>query len=428
MLDKLLSMLRQYDMVRPGDRVFCAVSGGADSVALLYAMYLLKDKLAIDLAAVHYNHGLRREESDADEAFVRKLCRRLDIPLSVGSGSVKAGKKGLEAAAREARYAYFATLPGKLATAHTADDNAETVLLHLIRGTGLKGLGAIAPVRGSLIRPMLTVTRDEVLSFLADHNLTYVTDSSNQSDAFLRNRLRHHVMPLLKQENPRLSQNLSAMALRLREDEAALNGNWDLSGGLDIRQFSQLPPAMASRMAAAFLESCGVREPEAEHVRLVSALAVSDKPSASADLPGGVRVARCYDRLIKLEESPGLAPVKLACPGVTRLPELGLRVLCEQAQTTDSTADSFVVVPVGTLVLRSRQSGDRLRLPGGSKDLKKLFIDKKIPAHQRSGIPVLADDAGVLGVYSIGVNLDRAAHQKPAVRVTITKERSEEEK
>ena len=156
MLNKLLKQMRQYDMVSKGDRIICAVSGGADSVALLFGMYLLREKLGITLMAAHFNHHLRGEESNRDEQFVRDFCQRYDIPLEVGSAQVVSGKKGLEAAAREARYAFFATLDGKIATAHTADDNAETVLMHLVRGTGLRGLGGINPVNGNIIRPMLT--------------------------------------------------------------------------------------------------------------------------------------------------------------------------------------------------------------------------------------------------------------------------------
>ena len=159
MRNKLLRMIRQYDMIMPGDTVVCAVSGGADSVALLFAMYLLKDKLDIRLEAAHFNHHLRGEESDGDEAFVREFCGRYDIPLHVGSEEVRSGKKGLEAAARDARYAFLRSLDGKISTAHTADDNAETVIMRMIRGTGLKGLGAIVPVSGNVIRLMLLINR-----------------------------------------------------------------------------------------------------------------------------------------------------------------------------------------------------------------------------------------------------------------------------
>ncbi len=145
MRNKLLRMIRQYDMMAPGDTVICAVSGGADSVALLFAMYLLRDKLDIRLEAAHFNHHLRGEESDGDEAFVREFCGRYDIPLHVGSAEVHPGKKGLEAAARDARYAFLRSLNGKIATAHTADDNAETVIMRMIRGTGPERAGRHRP-------------------------------------------------------------------------------------------------------------------------------------------------------------------------------------------------------------------------------------------------------------------------------------------
>ena len=222
MLNKLERFLREQNMIRPGDTVICAVSGGADSVALLFALYLLKEKLDITLEAAHFNHHLRDAESDRDAAFVANLCDRYEIPLHLGEGQIIPGKKGLEAAARDARYAFLRSLPGKIATAHTADDNAETVLMHLIRGTGLKGLGGITPIHGNVIRPMLRITRQEVEAFLEEWCLSHIEDSSNETDAFLRNRIRHHVMPLLVRENPKIAENLSQMALRLRLDEEFL--------------------------------------------------------------------------------------------------------------------------------------------------------------------------------------------------------------
>lgn len=417
MLNGLLSMIRRYEMVKPGDTVTCAVSGGADSVALLFALYLLREKLDIDLRAAHFNHHLRGEESQRDEAFVRDFCSGYGIPLSVGQGNVVPKEKGLEAAARDARYAFLETLPGKIATAHTADDNGETVLMHLVRGTGLKGLGGIAPVRGKLIRPMLLINRQQVMDFIREYSLPFVEDSSNATDAFLRNRLRHNVMPLLKTENPKLAENLSAMALRLREDEAALTENWDFSQGLSVEKVKAAPAAKQSRMLSAFLESCGVKEPAAQHIDLALSLVHSQNPSAKASFPGGVTVAREYDRLVTAAETEAIAPVALNCPGITEIPALGLTVICREADSLCNNENTFTVHPEGTLILRSRCSGDALRLPGGTKSLKKLFIDRKIPANQRPFIPVLADDAGVLGVCGIGVDGNRAAKSLPAVQI-----------
>ena len=405
MQNKLLSFVREQGMIQSGDTVVCAVSGGADSVALLFALYLLKEKLNITLEAAHFNHHLRGAESDRDEAFVTELCDRYDIVLHRGSGEVVPGKKGLEAAARDARYGFLRSLPGKIATAHTADDNAETVLMHLVRGTGLKGLGGIAPIYGNVIRPMLKITRQEVENFLEEWCLSHIEDSSNETDAFLRNRIRHHVMPLLTAENPRIAENLSQMALRLRLDEEHLARQADFDVLPSVESLKAMPKALRSRTLETFLQKSGVKEPEDAHIALAESLLFSEKPSAKASFPGNVTIARQYDALVCLPKTEILQETVLTCPGETILP--GLRVICEPAAKRVNTTEAFTVCPTGTIRLRSRKSGDHIRLSGGSKSLKKLFIDRKVPAARRDQIPVIFDDAGILGVYTIGANWDR---------------------
>lgn len=417
MLNKLHRFISQNEMVQPGDHVICAISGGADSVALLFAMYLLREKLRIALEAAHFNHNLRGDESQRDEEFVRQLCDRLDIPLHVGTGCIEAGKKGLEAAARDARYAYLLSLGGKIATAHTANDNAETVLMHLVRGTGLKGLGGIVPMNGRLIRPMLNVTRQEVLAFLAEYNLSFVEDSSNNSDRFLRNRLRHNVMPLLEGENPSLVENLSAMALRLRKDDQLLEELAQDSATVNVTKLRALPESLRSRVIVNFLKNGGVREPEAEHIDAIGRLIDSDKPSARIMLGNGINVARRYDTIEFQESVEELEEIALPCPGTIVLENIGVRICCEPAVCVVDTADAFTIIPKGQIVIRSRQAGDRIRLYAGTKDLKKLFIDRKIPAIRRMQIPVLSDDAGVLGVYGFGVSRERLAFDENAVLI-----------
>ena len=396
MLSKLLAFLRGHNMVQPGDTVICAVSGGADSMALLQGMYRLREKLGITLEAAHFNHNLRGEESHRDEAFVRDFCQNRNIPLHVGSAQVEAGEKGLEAAAREARYAFFATLSGTIATAHTADDNAETVLMHLVRGTGLKGLGGIAPVRERIIRPMLEITRQEVLAFLEAEGVSYVTDSSNGTDAFLRNRIRHHVMPLLKEENPSVAENLSATALRLRQDEQILDSMAELT--TDIHGLRKMPPALQTRVLQKLLLDFGVQEAEAHHVAELRSLVYSENPSAYNQFRG-VLIGRQYDTLVKLEALPPMERGILQCPGETEFPELGIKVICEE-----NLMDGYRVHVRGDLILRSRKEGDTIRLPGGTKTLKKLMIDQKIPAKQRDHIPVIADADGIVLVKDLWVD------------------------
>ena len=401
MLNKLRVFSKAHGLIFPGDTVVCAVSGGADSMALLWALYLLKEEWNLNLSAAHFNHHLRGEESDRDEAFVREFCEGYGIPLHVGSAQVVSGSKGLEAAARDARYGFLQTLTGKIATAHTADDNAETVLMHLVRGTGLKGLGGIAPSRGSLIRPMLNVTRSDVEAFLEEYAVPHIDDSSNATDAFLRNRLRHSVMPLLKEENPRIAENLSAMALRLRLDENALTELAHVDNPPKVDTLRIIAPAVRTRALEHFLKESGVREPEAAHIRLLESLVFSENPSAQANFPGNITIGRNYNHLEVVAVSP--------------LPEL--RYTCSSETDIINTPDTFTVVPVGNIFTRPRMSGDTIRLPGGTKSIKKLFIDRKIPAALRDSIPILCDDLGILAIPGIGVNLDRAATALPAVRI-----------
>ena len=425
MQNRLLKFVREQNLIAPGDTVICAVSGGADSVAMLFALYLLREKLGITLEAAHFNHNLRGEESLRDETFVRELCARYDIPLHAAFGEIRPGKKGLEAAARDARYAFLESLPGKIATAHTADDNAETILMHLVRGTGLKGLGGIAPQRGKLIRPMLGITRREVEDFLAEWHLPHVEDSTNETDAFLRNRLRHHVMPLLAEENPRIAENLSQMALRLREDEACLSRQSHYETLPEVEALRTLPSAVRSRMLERFLKENGVREPEDVHIAQAEALVFSESPSASAAFPGGVTLSRQYGRLTANPTGEAFTPVTLTCPGSAEM--AGIRITCEPAGELAQSENLLTVCPVGKISIRPRQTGDKIRLSRGSKSLKKLFIDRKIPAADRERIPVVCDETGIPGVYSIGVNLERAAQILPAVTIRFERIQGETE-
>ena len=402
MQSKVLSIIRRYEMVRPGEKVICAVSGGADSMALLWCLWLERERLGIEVEAAHFNHHLRGAESDRDEKFVRDFCGFYDIPLHVGGAEVKPGKKGLEAAAREARYAFLRGLDGTIATAHTADDNAETVLLHLIRGTGLRGLGGITPKADGLIRPMLDVTRGEVERFLAENYISHIEDSSNGTDTFLRNRIRHQVLPLLVSENPSLAENLSAMAQRLRDDEEALDKASQIEYPPSVERLRAMEPALRRRALERYLRCIGVKEPEAKHIQQAENLVLCANPSAHARFPGGVVLRRSYNSLIAGAAAEPLKTRTIA-PGQTLdLPECGLKVTCQTGE-----GEGLRVYTDGTISLRSRLPGDEITLPGGTKPLKKLFIDRKIPQHHRLCVPVIADEKGVLAVYGVGVNQAR---------------------
>ena len=227
--EKILTAIKQYNMLDGCKSVTVAVSGGADSVALLHSMKMLQQELKVELSACHVNHNLRGEESDGDEAYVRSLCSELGVPVRVFSVDVSGSvvkHQSIEEKARELRYEAFARMSGELgsrvATAHNACDNTETVLLNLLRGTGLKGLCGIPPVRDYLIRPLILCTRDEIEGYCRENGLRYVTDSTNASTAYTRNRIRIELVPKLLEIHPSLHEGVGRMTLALSEDSRFL--------------------------------------------------------------------------------------------------------------------------------------------------------------------------------------------------------------
>ena len=220
--------IERYSMINKGDTVIAAVSGGADSVALLYVLYSLKDELGFSLAACHVNHNLRGEESDSDERFVRRMCRFLDIPLytaSIKVNDLRQKHDSLEECARRLRYEFFESISKDrlIATAHTASDNCETILINMVRGTALSGICGIPAKRDNIIRPLLYNTREDIELYCSENCLDYVTDSTNLSDDYTRNRIRHKVVPLLKEINPSLFSAISRLSQSVSDDDRYLD-------------------------------------------------------------------------------------------------------------------------------------------------------------------------------------------------------------
>ena len=324
MKDKVLSWMREQRMTAPGDTVICAVSGGADSVCMLHVLLSLRTALGITVEAVHFNHHLRGAESDRDEAFVRALCAKLDVALHIGNGDVRARAakrhESVEEAARALRYAFFASLPGLIATAHTQDDNLETVLLNLTRGTGLAGLCGIPPKRESFIRPMLAVSRTEIEAYLEQNGLSHVTDSTNFLPDARRNRLRQSVIPLLKAENPSLCETAFRMCRLLEADEAQLSAQAEvvlqqarLADGVQCSILAAYPQAVRTRAVKLLLSEIRAPKLSARHIDAVDRLLFSACPSACISLPGGYTARREYDRLLLTTDSPAsFEPVVLS--------------------------------------------------------------------------------------------------------------------
>ena len=406
--------------LQPGDHVVCALSGGGDSVALLHCLRSIREELGFTLSAAHFNHCLRGAESDGDEAFVRQLCRDWNIPLAVGRGDPRTlTGKSPEEAARILRYEFLLAQDGVITTAHHADDQMETVLLNLLRGTGLKGLCGMPVRSGRLLRPMLEVPKEAVEAYLEAHSLACRFDSSNGEDDALRNRIRHHILPFFRAENPNFPAVFGRMTALLQQDEAWLEAqtvellrNSAEKNGYNCVKLRNSPVNLRSRAIRQLLP---ISKPSMAHVEEVEKLLADTTGSASIDLPGGVTAIREYEILrFTKTESKSFAPMALRPGETVQLPGLTATMdgpcVCRTG-TDDKTV--FAIKASGELppaiTLRPRQTGDSLRLPGGTKTLKKLMIDRKIPAAQRELLPVLADDRGVIAVYGLGCDTARKA-------------------
>ena len=313
-------MLRFSDengLLPEGSVILTALSGGRDSMALLTALSLAAADRGWTVLAAHYDHGLRGEESRRDRDFVSAWCRDHGIPLAIGEGDVagqaKRDRRGIEETARSMRYDFLyetarAVGASVIATAHNAEDNAETVLLHLTRGAGLDGLTGIPPRRGKLVRPLLASSRDEIDAFLSRNSIPWVEDSTNAQTVYARNRIRREVLPVLKELNPNLTETLTANLARLRADRDWLNAQ--AQPALDLAEKSpgrvtvpasaltELPPTVAVRVVKGLLAALDRWTVSAAHLEQVLSLAAREDPSAFVRIPGGVTARREYDRLV----------------------------------------------------------------------------------------------------------------------------------
>ena len=414
---KALETIRAHGMLQKG-HVLAAVSGGADSVSLLHLLLSLREEFGFSLEAAHVNHGLRGEEADRDERFVRALCAEWDVPLhvlraDVAAEAAKTGE-GLEACGRRVRYAFFDSLArGEIATAHTRDDNAETVLLHLMRGSGLRGLCGIPPVRGSVIRPLLDVSRAEVEAYCAENGLSFVTDSSNASGAFARNRVRHEILPAMRTVNPAVSDALVRCSASLSKDADCLEAltrelleRAKRPFGYDAAALLAAHPALTSRAVEAILREAMREKPQAHHVercvRLLSAGgAVQTEKGTTVCTYGGVLYVRIPLRrawTAPIENDTAVLPFgrvriqKLSAENIQKIhKDLLPSCLCCDTIASD-------------VFFRSRLPGDRMTRAGasGSKSMKKLMEERGVPACRRNDVPILTDGERVLWAEGIG--------------------------
>lgn len=462
LLDRVRSALVRHQMVRPGERVIVAVSGGPDSVALVHLLHRLAPEWGLSLHLFHMDHALRGTASRADAAYVAELARRLSLPLTTAvlePGELAREPGSLEANARRRRYAEIRRLAAaigaqRVATGHSRNDQAETVLMRLLRGSGTTGLAGIPPVREEdglvIIRPLLTCSRAEIEEYCRAHKLAPRLDASNLQQDFLRNRIRNELLPILADRyHAAVVDNLAQVAELLREDDRLLaelaqqacarcgwraertpSGAWAVE--LDGPRLLQEPPALARRVVRMAVQRVAGAEyaPGLPAVSRALELAGRTDGSHRLDLPQGVCLTVAYGRCrfarAADESAPrgGLWP--LAIGGETAIPELGLRVYTEvlpaSAVPGTEPADEAWLdrdrLP-GTLAVRLRQPGDRLWPVGmeGSKKLQDILVDAKVPRDRRDRLPLLV--AGDEVVWVPGIRRDRRFRPDSETRTVL---------
>lgn len=455
MIKKVENFIKKESMISPNDKVILALSGGPDSMALLALLKELEDKMGFTVIAAHLNHGLR-EEADGEAAFVEDYCSQRGIPCYVRKVNIKEAArregKTLEEAGREERYRFFRELKEELgahriATAHHQDDLAETVLHHIIRGTGIKGLRGIMPVNGDLIRPLLVVTRREIEEYLDMRGIPYCIDMSNYEPVYLRNRIRNELIPYLKREfNPRLVESLCQLAgiarmenevLELEAEkywEKVLRSREEGKLVLDVPSLTLLHPAYQHRLVIkALKEVRGGKEGDINLKEVEDVLNLLQKTGSSRiiHLAGGVKANKAYQELIisTREEEKAAYAYQVKIPGEIYIPELDEVYVFEVADIERMDKEGAVAyLDYGRLkfplFIRSRKPGDVFRPAGlkGSKKIKDFFIDEKIPLSRRDKIPLLAAGEKIYAILGMRV-AEEAAVNQDTQKVLVIKKR-----
>ena len=444
MLKKVRDYMREHEMTAPGDAVIVALSGGADSVCLLTVLKQLATPEFL-LRAVHVHHGIRGAEADRDEAFAQKLCESLSVPLCVAYCHVPAyaAEHGLseEEAGRILRYQVLEKEAGKweqelpagsrvkIALAHHRDDNAETILHHLLRGSSLTGLAGIRPVQGRRIRPLLCVGREEIRAYLEAGHISWCEDSTNQSPDYTRNRIRSQVLPLLKtavneqaEEHILQAGQIIGQAdayLRQQAEEIwqeAVCGREEDLAAIPLTAFARQPEILKTYLLRHMLDQLhpGWKDIGSRHFTAIAELA--GKPVGSRlDLPGGLMARTGYETLEIVRKTEREVSVKTESGADGEIhgrqtdPELHMTVFSRQKDQEipkNQYTKWFDYDKIkGTLSVRTRRTGDYLILPsGGSKTIARYMIDEKIPKEKREQILLLAEGSHVLWVVGFRIS------------------------
>lgn len=451
---QVFDVVNKYKMIKRGDIVLVMVSGGPDSVSLARLLSQSRDELGIKVSFLHVNHRLRGKHSDTDQAFVEDMAANWDIDLIVETVDTRQycleNKLSLEDGARRIRYEKAELRAGelgatKIATAHTADDNAETFIMRTLRGAGLTGLTGIPPVRGKIIRPLIETFRQDILKYCIDQNINYIVDLTNLEPAFFRNKIRLQAVPKLDELFPAWKSNLLKTTAILREDLAYLNkvGESELGKAvvqqtgelisLDIKKLNDLDPAVKRIVIRKAIEAIAgdLKQIEFKHAELITGK-LSEPGNFSLDLPGDLIALREYDKLLFKRESVArrIGKTPLAIGSQTGVHEAGINLELEVIKNRELKYNKDIAYLdldkiEGTLHIRQTQAGDRFNPLGvkGSKKLSDYFADKKIPRRLREKALVVIDASKILWV--VGFEISELAKIDPGTDQILKIRRTE---
>ncbi|MBW1690598.1 MAG: tRNA lysidine(34) synthetase TilS [Deltaproteobacteria bacterium] len=435
----VLSTIREHKMINSGERVIVAVSGGPDSVCLLEILFQLREILNICLIVAHLDHGLRPGEDESETEFVEKLASRLGLAFTHERAAQLANAHGssLEETAREIRYKFFERSlkehhAQRVALGHNKNDQAETVLMNILRGTGSSGLSGMPPVRDNLfIRPLIKTTRDELLAYLREKDLSYMTDSSNLEKKHLRNRMRLELIPSLLTYQPRLIEHLNDLAFLCREEnrfmeqearkclQDMVSNSSEGTFDLPLAVVTGLPSPLKYRVIREAIKRAkgNLRRVHFRHIRAITDLVENRKPQAGINLPDHVVVKKIYDRLrFSRAEEPEAVDFSYAITGAGIIPirEINMSIACEEVPrqrfTGRSQSDRECFLDLEALrwplKVRNFRAGDKFMPLGlnGFKKLKDLFIEQRIPSGDRKRIPILESNGDIAWVCGIRID------------------------
>ena len=453
--EKVIKTIRKHSMIDEGDKVLIAFSGGIDSTALVHVLYGLKDRLRIKLYAAHVNHKLRGKDSDLDALFVEKTCRELGIPLFSEDFDIKGfaeqRKMGIEDAARTIRYEYFDRIAAKtgaqkIALAHSADDNIETFLMRLIRGSGLKGLESIPYLRGKIIRPLIEITRAELEEYLRSIKVKARVDRTNRETRFTRNRVRNNLLPALESYNSNirrvLLRTIAAVSadhdfIRKRSEEMFMKLLISHAGDeltLDIEKLSKLEPAIETEVIRLAIEAVkkDLIDVSFNHIDEIVKLLGSKR--AEVDLPGlYVYINKGQLKMSRsqyVNKGASAFSHQLDVPGEINMPEIGLslesQVLDTYKMNEIRLQDPFQAYLdydkiERPLTVRNRKDGDSFSPLGlkGKKKLQDIFTDNKVDLDSRDRIPVILSGNSIVWVvgYRISDDVKVTPRTKKVVKI-----------